>query len=404
MIFDFSYLHNTLLACGATLLFFFSYVLLCSRLCTKVDDVQYIRSRNLVGYVCLVFGLDVLVLWVARDLELAAPVLCAWHTMCLHFASVLMAMAIIHLLDCNFLVPRRIRRDFSLWAVGAVLLWVGATLFNGAAQYAFLLLGVLIYLGHMAHLVSVVLKKCTHAKEQMDNFFSEGADAFVSWIRMSIFVVAVLGIVSLSAPVLPDAGHVVLLLGAILGWSYTFITFLNHVVAYGNVSSVIYRADELGELTQDETTAALQEEQVKAEEAPVADAGAAQTEPESNTMEDRSSLTERLMRENLEKWIMKGGYLKQGTTLEDLSSELMTNRTYLSAYINNTYSCTFKEFIYMLRIEAAIQIMIAEPQINVEDLGGRVGIPSASTFNRQFVKQMGVTPAVWKMTNLQNVG
>lgn len=403
MIFDFSYLHFTLLACAATLLLFFSYVLLCSGLCSKGDDVQYIRSRNLIGYVCLVTGLDMLVLWTARDLVVTPAVICAWHVMCIHFASVLMFMSIVHLLDRNYLVPRRIKRHFGIWAVSAVLLWVGATLFDGVAQYVILLGAVLLFLGHTMHLVSMGLKMSERAKEKMDNFFSEGADAFVRWIKFTILLVAVLGLLSLSVPVLPGWGHVVLLLASILGWSFTFISYLNHVVAFGNVSSVLYRAEELG-VAEEEAPEAVGETIVELAAVEQNEQTVAEEPAPANVPEDRSSLTERLMRENLDKWIVNGGYLKQGTTLEDLASELMTNRTYLSAYINNTYSCTFKEFIYMLRIEAAIQIMIAEPQINVEDLGGRVGIPSASTFNRQFVKQMGVTPAVWKITNLQNVG
>lgn len=409
-----SYIHNTLLACAATLMLFFSFVLLYTRLSILPHDAQYLRSRKLMGQMFLTAGMLFLLLWSAAPFGLPSAVACAWNIMCVHFGSILLVMSLMNLLEPAYLDSSRIRRDFGCWGLNVILLWVAALLLQGIPQQVLLFAAVLIYALELFRMVRLVKAESTRALVRLENFYSEGAEGFMHWISRNVYYVAAAGICSSLLFFTPEIVHMIYLVIFTTGLIYVFVSFLYMVDKYKGVGHAIQQAETLENESAapvsgnpvaepaktNETTAP--EEPLAADSKP-SDSGSLVV-PRESEFEDKASLTERLLRENLDKWIMNAGYLNQGMTLEELASELMTNRTYLSGYINNTYNCTFKEFIYMLRIEAAIEIMMEDPNISVEDLGTRVGIPSASTFNRQFVKQMGVTPAVWKMSNLQKNG
>lgn len=409
-----SYIHNTLLACAATLMLFFSFVLLYTRLSILPHDAQYLRSRKLMGQMFLTAGMLFLLLWSAAPFGLPSAVACAWNIMCVHFGSILLVMSLMNLLEPAYLDSSRIRRDFGCWGLNVILLWVAALLLQGIPQQVLLCVAALLYGFELYRMVRLVKAESTRALVRLENFYSEGAEGFMHWISRNAYYVAAAGICSSLLFFTPEIVHMIYLVIFTAGLIYVFVSFLYMVDKYKGVGHAIQQAETLENESAapvsgnpvaepaktNETTAP--EEPLAADSKP-SDSGSLVV-PRESEFEDKASLTERLLRENLDKWIMNAGYLNQGMTLEELASELMTNRTYLSGYINNTYNCTFKEFIYMLRIEAAIEIMMDDPNISVEDLGTRVGIPSASTFNRQFVKQMGVTPAVWKMSNLQKNG
>ena len=409
-----SYIHNTLLACAATLMLFFSFVLLYTRLSILPHDAQYLRSRKLMGQMFLTAGMLFLLLWSAAPFGLPSAVACAWNIMCVHFGSILLVMSLMNLLEPAYLDSSRIRRDFGCWGLNVILLWVAALLLQGIPQQVLLCVAALLYGFELYRMVRLVKAESTRALVRLENFYSEGTEGFMHWISRNVYYVAAAGFCSSLLFFTPEIVHIIFLVLFTTGLIYVFVSFLYMVDKYKGVGHAIQQAETLEKESAapvsgnpvaepaktNETTAP--EEPLAADSKP-SDSGSLVV-PRESEFEDKASLTERLLRENLDKWIMNAGYLNQGMTLEELASELMTNRTYLSGYINNTYNCTFKEFIYMLRIEAAIEIMMEDPNISVEDLGTRVGIPSASTFNRQFVKQMGVTPAVWKMSNLQKNG
>ena len=406
------YLHDTFLACGAALLFFFSYVLLSPRFLVKTGESAFAASCKLLGYATLTFAVLLLVLWVIVPQGLPSGMYAAWNLMCIHFGSVLVCMAYGNLVNQSYVSKKQMTRDFGCWLLNVVLIWVSALCLQGTAQLVLCAITDIIYMVELCRMVLSVKSSCAQAVLKLENFFSEWGDDFVAWVKECIYVFSGIGVLGIQLIFLPQVVHVLYLIILLVSVSYFFKSFVGQILMFPSICSAIKRVEELQEENEEQSgaeevasAAAPSDEEAEAEKASEEEGKEAKEEEFSTTVpretEDKASLTERLLRDNLDKWIMRGGYLDQGMTLEGLASEIMTNRTYLSSYINNTYNCTFKEFIYMLRIEAAIQIMMEEPNISIDDLGTRVGIPSASTFNRQFVKQMGVTPAVWKMSNLQ---
>lgn len=89
-------------------------------------------------------------------------------------------------------------------------------------------------------------------------------------------------------------------------------------------------------------------------------------------------------------------YLNPKLTLQEVCSEIGTNRTYLSDYLNKVLKTTFYEYINGLRIARACEIidaMTPENKQSMLEVSEVSGFNSISTFNRSFAKVMGQTPS-----------
>lgn len=95
----------------------------------------------------------------------------------------------------------------------------------------------------------------------------------------------------------------------------------------------------------------------------------------------------------LEETILEKKLYKNPTlTLQELSLEFGTNRTYLSQYFNHVLHTTFYEYINELRVRHAVQILKTE-DVTMTAVCERSGFNSVSTFHRAFRRIYGCTPS-----------
>lgn len=87
-------------------------------------------------------------------------------------------------------------------------------------------------------------------------------------------------------------------------------------------------------------------------------------------------------------------YLNPKLTLQDAATEIGTNRTYLSNYLNNVLKKSFYEYVNDYRIAEACRIIdsMGEGRKSMIEVAELSGFNSISTFNRSFVKIKGITP------------
>jgi len=84
----------------------------------------------------------------------------------------------------------------------------------------------------------------------------------------------------------------------------------------------------------------------------------------------------------------------------DLRAVLPMNRTYLSQFINDTYNCSFYQFVTRYRVEEAKRIMQENPEMKMADVAVRSGFSSRVVFSQIFSKETGMSPRDWnKITN-----
>ena len=97
-------------------------------------------------------------------------------------------------------------------------------------------------------------------------------------------------------------------------------------------------------------------------------------------------------------------YLNPKITLGEVAQAIGSNKTYLSDYINNTLHTTFYDFINTYRITEARLIIEAMPQEGRKSMAvvaEMSGFNSLSTFNRHFVRVVGISPKQYYTDSLK---
>lgn len=99
----------------------------------------------------------------------------------------------------------------------------------------------------------------------------------------------------------------------------------------------------------------------------------------------------------LEETIQKKELYRNPTlTLQELSLEFGTNRTYLSQYFNDELHTTFYKYINDLRVKCAERLLRTE-NIPIMTVCERSGFNSVSTFHRAFRRVHGCTPSEYAL-------
>lgn len=118
--------------------------------------------------------------------------------------------------------------------------------------------------------------------------------------------------------------------------------------------------------------------------------------PETTTSIRNINRSYEQMEQALAHWESKKLYTEPGITIEQVSIQLKTNRTYLSNHMNTYRKITFKEWINGLRIDEAKKLLQENPTMPVSQIGVLVGIPDKSNFGRQFTRFCGMSPQAWR--------
>ncbi len=92
-------------------------------------------------------------------------------------------------------------------------------------------------------------------------------------------------------------------------------------------------------------------------------------------------------------------YTRQGITIVQMARELNTNRTTLSAFINQYEGGNFNSFVNGLRVTKAMQLITENPIMPMAEVCLMVGYTDQANFSRHFKQISGLSPVVWKQRN-----
>lgn len=90
-------------------------------------------------------------------------------------------------------------------------------------------------------------------------------------------------------------------------------------------------------------------------------------------------------------------FLTQNLKITDVVKAIGSNRTYVSNYINDTYHCSFSDYINQMRIEHAKSLLLSsKPDTKLVTIAEASGYSSESAFYRNFQRVTGMTPSEFK--------
>lgn len=90
-------------------------------------------------------------------------------------------------------------------------------------------------------------------------------------------------------------------------------------------------------------------------------------------------------------------YLDCNLTLVKLAKHMGTNRSYMSAFVNNVQNMSFTDYINGIRLEKAADLMINdERKLNLDEIAEKCGFKSYSTFSRAFLRKHNCTPSAFR--------
>lgn len=95
-------------------------------------------------------------------------------------------------------------------------------------------------------------------------------------------------------------------------------------------------------------------------------------------------------------WIASKEWLDEMRTVDDEAVSLNMTRDELSSFCHCRYGMSFLAFRAFLRVLEAKEIMRANPELSVQDVGVMCGFSDRNYLERRFIEYVGMSPAVWR--------
>lgn len=354
------------------LMIFFGAYFLLARTPDKAIFDNYLRSRRIMGCALLLLSANYAVHLFTeirlRDIDAAILMNLSTYFLCYWLFS----SALTTLLDRFYVTRRRMATHLAQWllftlAAGIILKWLP----EGTTQKIGLLAMAAWLVCYGLTLARRLIKAYRRAVRLFDDTLSDDIAAYIRWLSIFTYWAVIFGVGCGLLTFLPDRYIFLWVFSSIPFYVYLFCSYMNYLLFYEQVE----RALEADTLTEP---------------------AAADDTPEPAAAMPTSIRADIAAR--LEEWIAADKYTRPGLTITDVANDLLTNRTYLSGYINTTYDTTFREWITRLRIEYAKRLLLGSPELTVQDVSERSGFQSTSHFIRIFKERTACPPAKWRKT------
>ena len=367
-------LYSQSLLISLPLMLFFGFHMLLARTPDKKVFADYLLSRRLMGTALPILDANYSVhLFFAirlRDvnatilMNLSTYFLCYWL-----FSSAMMV-----LLDKRYLTLKRFLRHLALWLAFFVATCVVLFLFDNTLGQMWGMAALAAWLVGYGLFLSVrLLRTYSLAIKMFENTHSDDIGLYIRWLSVFTYWAIGYGVSCGLLTFLPDEYVFIWILSSIPFYIYMYCCYQNYILFYERVENALL--EDVGMTAAD---------------------GMIESDSDSHGIPP-SYYSEIEMR--VKDWIDKEGYLKPGISLSELSTQLFTNRTYLSLYINKVYKMSFRDWISSLRIEYAKRLMNRHAEMKINEISEMAGFVSLNHFTRIFSAREGCSPARWREVN-----
>lgn len=339
-----------------------------------IRKTPYLRARRLAGHSMMMCPMAGYIYYFCNMQSLPAYYGTALNLTAYYLTCVFISMSFVKMISyksTKFKVFNNIVLYYSI--IFAALSWLPIAfdmieIMRIAHTIAIVMLGAC-----EVYLLMFIYRIYKKLAKRIDDYYSDDVERHILWIKRSIYLFVGLGLTScLSA--FPDIFS---------PWVYAL-----YLIYQAAIYVYIYESVVTFELTTLSLSNAREEDDVEIIPA---------IETAHVTL---NSETKQHIANGLEKWIERKGYLIQGITVKSVASDIYTNRSYLSSYINTTFEISFKSWITSLRIEEAKRLLVDPLSgCSIAGVAMEVGFSSQSSFVHTFKKVEGQTPARWREAN-----
>lgn len=367
-------LYSQSLLISLPLMLFFGFHMLLARTPDKKVFADYLLSRRLMGTALLILAANysVHLFFAVRLRDVNATILMNLSTYFLCYW--LFSSAMMVLLDKRYLTLKRFLRHLALWLAFFVATCVVLFIFDNTLGQMWGMAALAAWLVGYGLFLSVrLLRTYSLAIKMFENTHSDDIGLYIRWLSVFTYWAIGYGVSCGLLTFLPDEYVFIWILSSIPFYIYMYCCYQNYILFYERVENALL--EDVGMTAAD---------------------GMIESDSDSHGIPP-SYYSEIEMR--VKDWIDKEGYLKPGISLSELSTQLFTNRTYLSLYINKVYKMSFRDWISSLRIEYAKRLMNRHAEMKINEISEMAGFVSLNHFTRIFSAREGCSPARWREVN-----
>lgn len=272
-------------------------------------------------------------------------------------------MTLLFLMESPRYLTRSIRVDGIVPAILMLIAGVTGMFFPLAQPFIRFVLGAVFFF-KCAWMFYTCRKEYSNCQKDIDNYYSTGPD--IRWIKLLMWVSLCISISTLISFYLTEIHLIYYLMLPIV---YAYLVF--KIVNFAPKKIDIIRKKNESLLIKPEKPAPKK--------------------PSRDITEKLEPLVNR--------WVENKGYCKPEITIKDVATEMGTNHSYLSQYINGTLEMTFQQWLNNLRIEESKIILIENRNLSIEEVGAAVGIPQSYNFSKWFKQRTEMTPFRYRKEN-----
>lgn len=364
-------LYHYSLCIALPLMLFFGFHMLLARTPARQIFSNFLLSRRLMGLALLMLAANYSVhaFFSIRLKDLNATILMNLVTYFLCYW--LFSSAMMTLLHDHYITRRRLVRHMGMWLLFSVLAG-GVLCMADECVQSWATVALAAWLVSYGLFLSVrLLRTYARSIRMFENTHSDDIGAYIRWLSIFTYWAIGFGVSCGLLTFLPDEYVFVWVLSSVPFYIYLYCCYQNYMLFYEQVEHAFQEEVEMTAL----------------------DAGVPEPTDNCSTGEVPAYHVEIARR--VKEWTDREGYRQPGITLNELSSQLCTNRTYLSEYINSVYQVTFRDWITDLRIEYAKCLMRQQPQLRIQEVSETSGFLSMSHFIRTFSAKEGCSPTRW---------
>lgn len=396
------------------------YAVGCLQISEHKHDSIYIHSRLRMSFAMILLSLGAMLHLQVSPRTIDNNVGTAITLTIYYLVSKYFGMAMLSLCNPQYAALwRRLTNIIKFLVITAVL---GIT-FYFCSYTSFLITTKIVAAVFVIEMLHMVYKFCTyymHLKEDLSNYYSDNYEAYLHWMPAGTFAAAVLGVLAPFFPFMSLTFITLYNLASALIFFYIFVCYERYAV-FARYCTVVRDMEQEDEqlLAEQKHAIGAQNEQTPLQHngqsaSPNTDAthqplpidslapGSQSIEPPhvpvSSTDERKDYVMLPSAMVQLEQWIVDKGFRNSDITIQDLATLVGTNRTYLSKYINSRYQTTFRNWIALLRIDDAKEILLSSDS-SILEISELLGFSSPTTFSRTFQQLTGLKPTDYRKLN-----